>query len=64
MWMTIGERRFAIILADTDAARAFAAQLPLTLGHGRAQRQRKTRRPAADACPPMQTGRERSTTVI
>lgn len=31
MWMTIGERRFAITLADTDAARAFAAQLPLTL---------------------------------
>ena len=31
MWMTVGERRFAITLADTDAARAFAAQLPLTL---------------------------------
>lgn len=31
MWMTIGERRFAIILADTTAARAFAARLPLTL---------------------------------
>ena len=31
MWMTIGERRFAITLADTDAARAFAAMLPLTL---------------------------------
>ena len=31
MWMTIGERRFAITLADTDAARAFAALLPLTL---------------------------------
>ena len=31
MWMTIGERRFAITLADTDAARAFVAQLPLTL---------------------------------
>lgn len=31
MWMTIGERRFAIILADTEAARAFAALLPLTL---------------------------------
>ena len=24
MWMTIGERRFAISLADNDAARAFA----------------------------------------
>ena len=31
MWMTIGERRFAITPADTDAARAFAAMLPLTL---------------------------------
>lgn len=31
MWMTIGERRFAITLSDNDAARAFAAQLPLTL---------------------------------
>jgi hypothetical protein len=31
MWMTIGERRFAIALADNAAARAFVAQLPLTL---------------------------------
>lgn len=31
MWMTVGERRFAITLADTEAARAFSAQLPLTL---------------------------------
>ena len=31
MWMSIGERRFAITLADNAAARAFAAQLPLTL---------------------------------
>lgn len=31
MWMTIGERRFAITLADTEAARAFAAMLPLTI---------------------------------
>jgi hypothetical protein len=31
MWMTIGESRFAVALADTAAARAFAAQLPLTL---------------------------------
>ena len=37
MWMTVGERRFAITLADTAAARAFAAQLPLDAGHGRAQ---------------------------
>ena len=31
MWMTVNERRFAITLADTNAARAFAAQLPLAL---------------------------------
>ena len=31
MWMTVGERRFAITLADTAAARAFSAMLPLTL---------------------------------
>lgn len=31
MWMTVGERRFAITLTDSDAARAFAAQLPLTI---------------------------------
>jgi hypothetical protein len=31
MWMTVGERRFAVTLTDNDAARAFAAQLPLTL---------------------------------
>ncbi|WP_237234831.1 cyclophilin-like fold protein [Pseudomonas sp. TCU-HL1] len=31
MWMTVGERRFTIILADTAAARTFAERLPLTL---------------------------------
>jgi hypothetical protein len=31
MWMTVGERRFAIALTDNAAARAFEAQLPLTL---------------------------------
>ena len=31
MWMTVGERRFAITLTDNAAARAFVAQLPLTL---------------------------------
>ena len=31
MWMSVGERRFAIALADTEAARAFVAMLPLTL---------------------------------
>ena len=31
MWMTVGERRFAITVIDNAAARAFAARLPLTL---------------------------------
>ncbi len=31
MWMSVGERRFAITLADNATARAFSAQLPLTL---------------------------------
>ena len=31
MWISIAERRFAISLADNPAARAFAAQLPMTL---------------------------------
>jgi quercetin dioxygenase-like cupin family protein len=31
MWMTIGDRRFAVTLAATDAARALATRLPLSL---------------------------------
>jgi hypothetical protein len=31
MWMTVGSRRFAITLADTEAARAFPAMLPLSI---------------------------------
>jgi hypothetical protein len=31
MWMTVGDRRFAITLIDNAAARAFADLLPLTL---------------------------------
>ncbi len=31
VWMTVGERRMAVTLADTQAARAFAARLPLSL---------------------------------
>lgn len=31
MWMTVGERRFAITLADNEATRAFAAMLPLSM---------------------------------
>ncbi len=31
MWMTVGEHRFAITLAVSAAARALAAQLPMTL---------------------------------
>jgi hypothetical protein len=31
VWVTVGERRFPITLADNAASRAFAAQLPLAL---------------------------------
>jgi hypothetical protein len=31
IWMTVGERRFAITLTDNAAARTWAAQLPMTL---------------------------------
>ncbi|WP_423066069.1 cyclophilin-like fold protein [Devosia sp. CN2-171] len=31
MWMTVGEHRFALTLANTEAARAFAAMLPLSV---------------------------------
>jgi len=31
MWMTVGERRFAITMTDNAAARDFVAQLPLEL---------------------------------
>ncbi len=31
VWMAVGERHFSITLADNEAARAFAAQLPLAL---------------------------------
>jgi hypothetical protein len=31
VWMTVGQRRFAVTLSDSAAARAFAEQLPLTL---------------------------------
>ena len=31
MWMTVGERRFAVTLTDNAAARAFAELPPLTL---------------------------------
>jgi hypothetical protein len=31
MWMSVGERRFAITLAETEAARAFATLLPLSI---------------------------------
>lgn len=31
VWMTIGEHRYAVTLADTESARAFAARLPMKL---------------------------------
>ncbi len=42
MWMTVGERRFAITLTDNAAARAFAAQLPLTLDMSELKAMRST----------------------
>jgi hypothetical protein len=41
MWMTVGERRFAISLTDNAAARAFVAQLPLTLDMSELNRNEK-----------------------
>ncbi|MGP5561697.1 cyclophilin-like fold protein [Vreelandella alkaliphila] len=34
MWMTVGERRFSITLADTEAAHAFAALMPISMDMG------------------------------
>lgn len=34
MWMTIGDQRFAITLADNVTARSFAELLPLTVSMG------------------------------
>lgn len=31
IWMAVGERRFAVTLADNETAHAFVSQLPLTL---------------------------------
>jgi hypothetical protein len=31
MWMTVGERRFAVTLGDTPAAKAFAARVPFSI---------------------------------
>jgi hypothetical protein len=31
MWMTVGGHRFAITMADTEAARAFVSRLPLSI---------------------------------
>jgi len=31
MWMSVGERRFSMVLDDSEAAQAFAEMLPLSL---------------------------------
>lgn len=31
MWITVGQQKFAVTVADTEAARAFVSRLPLTL---------------------------------
>ncbi len=50
LWMTVGERRFAITLADNEATRALAATLPLTLDmedlHGNEKKKELLRRAA------------------
>ena len=56
MWMTVGKRRFAITLTDNAAARAFAAQLPLTLDmselNGNEKHAKLPKALPADASPP------------
>lgn len=61
LWMTVGERRFAITLVDNEATRAFAATLPLTLDmedlHGNEKKKNCMTR-----CPPVKAGPARSAT--
>ncbi|BBP53163.1 hypothetical protein PHLH3_27890 [Pseudomonas sp. St386] len=63
MWMTVGEQRFAITLANNAAARALVALLPLTLDMSDLNRNEKYA-----ALPkhylPKRASRERSTAAI
>ncbi|MFL6591146.1 MAG: cyclophilin-like fold protein [Luteimonas sp.] len=56
MWMSMGERRFAISLADTNAARTFARHSPLALAmndlNGNERRRGHDSRHAASASRP------------
>ncbi|HEX2541637.1 MAG TPA: cyclophilin-like fold protein [Caldimonas sp.] len=56
MWMSVGERRFAITLAANESARALAALLPLTLDmsehNGNEKYARLARRLPTDASRP------------
>jgi hypothetical protein len=61
--MIVGERRFAITLANTDAARAFAAQLPLTLDMAEFKGVKSTAI-YRKRCQQMRLGQGRFTTVI
>ncbi|MFZ6046992.1 cyclophilin-like fold protein [Pseudomonas sp. CR3202] len=59
MWMTVGERRFAITLADNETARAFAARLPLTLDMAELNGNEKH----ADLAQPLPTDASRPGTI-
>ena len=59
MWITIGERRFSVTLADTDAARAFATRLPLTLDMAELNGNEKH----ADVSQPLPTAANRPGTI-
>jgi hypothetical protein len=61
MWMTVGERRFAISLTDNAAARAFAGMLPLTLDRLSSTAMKNTR-DCRKPCLQTQASRERSET--
>ena len=63
MWLTVGERRFTITVTDNPAARAFAAQLPLTLDMSELNGNEKHAE-LPKACPRMRAAPERSAMAI
>ena len=63
MWLTVGDRRFAITLTDNAAARSFADLLPLTLDMPDLNGNEK-HVSLPKGCRQMRAGRERYATVI
>ena len=63
MWMTVGERRIAVTLTDSAAARALAVQLPLTLVMSELNGNKK-RTSFPRHCPPPRADREQSAMVM